>query len=101
MQGEQFKQALMTSMHGYGMDLNRETIQGLVDYYTLLTRWNERLHLVAPCSPDEFASRHVLESLLLLRFLPTGSSITDVGSGAGLPIIPCIIARPDLSAILI
>ena len=101
MQDEQFKQALTTNMHGYGIDLSRETIQLLVDYYTLLTRWNERLHLVAPCGPAEFATRHVLESLLLLRFLPTGSTVADIGSGAGLPIIPCLIARPDLSAVLI
>ena len=63
---ERFKETLATSMHGYGIDLSSATIKALVDYYTLLTRWNERLHLVAPCSPDEFATRHVLESLLLL-----------------------------------
>ena len=30
-----------------------------------------------------------------------GAKIADIGSGAGLPIIPCLIARPDLEATLI
>ena len=101
MTSDRFKQTLTTSMRDYGIALSTETVQGLVDYYVLLTRWNERLHLVAPCGPEEFATRHVLESLLLLRFLPTGASVVDIGSGAGLPIIPCLIARSDLFATLI
>jgi len=63
--------------------------------------WNPRAHLVAPCSPSEFATRHVLESLLLLAHLPPKARVADVGSGAGLPIIPVLIARPDVRAILI
>jgi 16S rRNA (guanine527-N7)-methyltransferase len=43
----------------------------------------------------------VLESLLLLEHLPHGAKIADIGSGAGLPTIPCLIARPDLDATLI
>ncbi|HEX2272073.1 MAG TPA: 16S rRNA (guanine(527)-N(7))-methyltransferase RsmG [Pyrinomonadaceae bacterium] len=72
-----------------------------VTYYSLLLRWNPRLHLVAPCSPEEFATRHVLESLMLLKHLPPDATVADIGSGAGLPIIPCLIARPDLKATLI
>ncbi len=71
------------------------------EFYSLLTHWNERLHLVAPCSPEEFATRHVLESLMLLKHLPQNAKIADIGSGAGLPIIPCLLARPDLSATLV
>ena len=88
-------------MGSYDLDLPGETLAQLGDYYSLLTRWNDRLHLVAPCSPEEFATRHVLESLLLLKHLPQHAKIADVGSGAGLPIIPCLIARADLEATLI
>ncbi len=73
----------------------------LGEYYSLLTRWNDRLHLVAPCSPEEFATRHVLESLLLLKHLPHEAKIADIGSGGGLPIIPCLIARADLEVTMI
>jgi len=96
-----FEQFLVSKMGAFDLDLPADTITRLGEYYSLLTRWNDRLHLVAPCSPEEFATRHVLESLLLLKHLPDGAKIADIGSGAGLPIIPCLIARPDLQATLI
>ena len=88
-------------MGSFKLDLSAETVTRLGEYYSLLTRWNDRLHLVAPCEPEEFAVRHVLESLMLLRYLPCQARVGDIGSGGGLPIIPCLIARPDLEATLI
>lgn len=88
-------------MGSFNLDLPAETVTQLGEYYSLLTRWNERLHLVAPCSPEEFAVRHLLESLLPLKHLPLNAHVADIGSGGGLPIIPCLIARPDLQATLI
>jgi 16S rRNA (guanine527-N7)-methyltransferase len=96
-----FVEALELNMSSYEVQLGAETLAGLAQYYALLIRWNQRLHLVAPCSPEEFATRHILESLLLLDHLPYSTRVADIGSGAGLPIIPCLIARPDLNATLI
>jgi 16S rRNA (guanine527-N7)-methyltransferase len=96
-----FEQSLISHMGEFALDLPAETVTRLGEYYSLLTRWNDRLHLVAPCSPEKFATRHVLESLLLLRHLPNKAKIADIGSGAGLPIVPCLIARDDLQATLI
>jgi 16S rRNA (guanine527-N7)-methyltransferase len=96
-----FQAALSANAAAFDVELSPETQSKFTDYYDLLTRWNARLHLVAPCSPEEFATRHVLESLLLLKHLPPNAKIADIGSGAGLPIIPCLIARPDLQATLI
>ena len=98
---KEFKDALASEAVLYQARLGVETIERLSKYYDLLSTWNARLHLVAPCSPREFAIRHVLESLMLLPHLAQGASVADVGSGAGLPIIPCLIARPDITATLI
>ena len=98
---DRFGQALVANMGSFDLDLSSETITRLGEFYSLLSRWNDRLHLVAPCSPEEFATRHILESLMLLKHLPHDAKIADIGSGAGLPIIPCLLARPDLSALLI
>jgi len=62
---------------------------------------NPLLHLVGPCSPEEFAIRHILESLTLLEYLPEGAKFADVGAGAGLPSIPCLLVREDLYSVLI
>lgn len=98
---ERFEKSLVENMGAYGVALSPETVTQLAAFYSLLIRWNERLHLVAPCAPEEFATRHVLESLMLLEHLPQNAKIADVGSGGGLPIVPCLIARPDLQATLI
>src|SRR5687768_17915958 len=96
-----FHQALQSNQSVFDVGLGSEALSSLSAYYSLIVHWNERLHLVAPCSPEEFATRHVLESLVLLKHLPHGAKIADIGSGAGLPIVPCLIVRPDLEVTLI
>lgn len=96
-----FTEALAENQNLFGLDLESETIQRLAAYYEIIQTHNSLLHLVAPCSPETFATRHVLESLSLLKHLPAGARFADVGTGAGLPGIPCLIARADLNAVLI
>lgn len=96
-----FARALSANESAYDVELSAAAMAKLEKFYSVLIHWNERLHLVAPCSPEEFATRHVLESLLLVKHLPANTKIADIGSGGGLPIIPCLIARPDLDATLI
>lgn len=98
---EQFANALRLAAPEFGIELDDDQIRKLTEYYGLLVKWNPRLHLVAPCSPDEFATRHVLESLMLLRHLPANANVVDIGSGGGLPMIPCLVVREDLHATLI
>jgi len=97
----EFVEALKRRAPEFGIELSPEQSRQLANYYDLVGKWNPRLHLVGPCSPDEFASRHVLESLTLLKHLPSNSSIIDVGSGAGLPAVPCLLVRRDLRGTLI
>jgi 16S rRNA (guanine527-N7)-methyltransferase len=96
-----FRQTLENEAPSYGVELTGSALDRLVKYYELLNIWNARLHLVAPSPPKNFANRHVLESLLLLEYLPEGARIADIGSGAGLPVLPCLIARPDVYGFLI
>ena len=96
----EFAAALRANASDYRTVLSEQDLERLSEYYELVNRWNPRLHLVAPCSPEEFANRHVLESLLLLSFLPERATVADIGSGAGLPIIPVLAMRPNVRATL-
>lgn len=98
---DEFDKALRERAALYGAGLGASERERLGEYFALVSKWNPRLHLFAPCSPTEFAARHVLESLLALPHLPTGARVVDVGSGAGLPVIPCLVARPDSKATLV
>ena len=98
---QDFRRALKLNSSLFEVELEPEHVDRLTEYYELLLKWNPRLHLVAPCSPEEFAVRHILESLFLLKHLPQASSVADVGTGAGLPAIPCLLVREDLHGVLI
>ena len=98
---ERFREVLHDKSADFGVQLTDSDIERLSDYYALLLKWNPRLHLVAPCSPEKFATRHILESLLLIHHLSLNARVADIGSGAGLPLIPCLLVRRDLGATLI
>lgn len=96
-----FKSALESEASAFNVQLSDDALDRLSQYFKLVNKWNLLLHLVAPCSPETFATRHVLESLTLLGHLPTDAQVADIGSGAGLPIVPCLIVRPDIRATMI
>ncbi len=98
---QNFINVLEANQKSFDLLLSAEKLGELADYYELVQKHNEILHLVAPCLPEEFAVRHILESLTLLEFLPKNKSFADIGTGAGLPSVPCLIARKDLRGFLI
>lgn len=98
---DRFTDVLLEHASRFDVQLDAFTVTRLREYYELVLAWNGRLHLVAPCSSEEFATRHVLESLLAPRFMKSGARFIDVGSGGGLPALPCLIVRSDLNATLI
>ena len=72
-------------------------------YYALLVDWNGRMNLTAITDPVEVAQKHFADSLLPLAFgmIPEGARCIDVGTGAGFPGVPLLIARPDLDMTLL
>jgi 16S rRNA (guanine(527)-N(7))-methyltransferase RsmG len=93
--------AIETHQAAFGLDVPDETLSLFERYYALLLEHNPILHLIGPMTAEEFAIRHILESLTLLRHLPETTRFADVGSGGGIPAVPCLIARDDLQAVLI
>jgi 16S rRNA (guanine527-N7)-methyltransferase len=67
-------------------------------YVDLLMEWNQRTNLTAHRTPQDMVIHHFVDSLMLLSVadLPQGTSMVDVGSGAGFPGLPIRIARPDI-----
>ncbi len=85
----------------FDLEISSEKISLLADYYEFVMENNEFLHLVAPSTPENFAVRHILESLYAAKFLKQNSNFADIGTGAGLPSVPCLIFRDDLRGVLI
>ena len=57
--------------------------------------------LIGPQEGDRIWERHIFNSLPVISLIGQGSSLIDIGSGAGLPGIPIALARPDLKVTLI
>jgi 16S rRNA (guanine527-N7)-methyltransferase len=98
---ESFIESIKKHQAEFGLTLPDPKIEILADFYELIQEHNEILHLVAPASTEEFVIRHILESLTLLEFLPEHATFADIGTGAGLPSVPCLIVREDLRGFLI
>jgi 16S rRNA (guanine527-N7)-methyltransferase len=97
----QFIRALESNQEAFGISLSTDKVFNLTKYYELICQHNDILHLVAPAPPETFAVRHVLESLFAEKFLPKNARLADIGAGAGLPSVPCLIVRKDLRGFLI
>ncbi len=78
-----------------------ETLHRLVRYAELLERWSGRHNLVRYGSRRELVERHILDSLAAAPFLAENGRLLDVGSGAGLPGVPLLAARPAWSGVLL
>ena len=56
-QTNKFRETLAAEASAYDVTLTLEAIAGLSRYYELLSLWNSRIHLVAPCSADRGSRR--------------------------------------------
>ena len=72
--------------------------QKLLDYVTLLGKWNAVYNLTAIRDPRQMLIQHILDSLAIIPFITRRTepqSALDVGSGGGLPGIVMAIVLPD------
>lgn len=94
------QEKLTQGLLALGLDLTPATQQKLIDYLKLLAKWNKVHNLTAVRDIEEMVTLHLLDSLVVLPHIKSGS-LLDVGSGAGLPGIPLALVRPDLDITLL
>ena len=70
-------------------------------YAEFLTTAGIERGLIGPREGERIWERHIFNCLPVTQLLPQGSSLFDIGSGAGLPGIVIALARPDLKVTLI
>ena len=96
-------EALAAGIAALGLDLDSTTQTKLLDYLTLLEKWNRTHNLTSIRGAERMVSHHLLDSLAVLPHLSlrAGGRLLDVGSGGGLPGIPLAIARHEWQVTLL
>lgn len=89
-------QELQTGLEVLGLSLNPEGMQRLQKYAELIHKWNRVYNLTAVRSFEGIISRHILDSLTIVKYIENNTRVIDIGSGAGLPGIPLAILRDDI-----
>ncbi len=83
-------------------NVDPEWIEPLAAYVDLLERWNATHNLVSVRSREELVVRHIIESLQGAPHLAGATGVlADVGSGAGFPGVPLLIAKPGWHGVLV
>jgi 16S rRNA (guanine527-N7)-methyltransferase len=76
-------------------------LAGAEQFAELLERHGVERGLIGPREVERIWERHLLNSAVIGERIPAGTSVVDVGSGAGLPGVPLALARPDLHITLL
>lgn len=97
------KELLISGAAEYGVTLSDEAVERFDIYARLLVERNKVMNLTAITESDEIVKKHFVDSLSLLSVvdIPENAKVIDVGTGAGFPGIPLMIARPDLKMTLL
>lgn len=75
---------------------------GLAEQFaTLLSTVGVERGLIGPREAPRLWDRHLLNCAMLAEAIPSGATVADLGSGAGLPGLVLAIVRPDLHLTLV
>lgn len=85
----------------FGLNPSAETGEKFEKYEHLLVETNKQFNLTAILETDEINIKHFVDSISCQSLIPLGSSVIDVGTGAGFPGLPLKIVRDDIKLTLI
>lgn len=83
------------------ISLNINDYEKLYIYMKEIIEWNEKINVTAITDEEEFLVKHLIDSLTINRFVGSGKTLIDIGTGAGFPGIPIKIANPEMEVTLI
>jgi len=82
-----------------GLTISASEIEAFERYAAELKKWNIKVNLTAITKDREIAIKHFIDSLRLAPYLSADDRLLDIGSGAGFPVIPLKIIRPDIAMV--
>ena len=98
-----FKKILKKEADKSLIKLNEYQIKQLDEFRNHLISWNKRVNLTRITEPEDFAKRHVIDSLIVAKNIQInpGARVIDVGTGPGIPGLILKIYRQDINLTLL
>jgi len=90
------KELFINSLKPFNITLTDEKIEMFDKYASLLIEWNSKFNLTAIKDPDGIVVKHFVDSLAVLSENKLEGTLIDVGTGAGFPGLPLLIANDNL-----
>ena len=95
-----FFQELKTGSQALGLALSDDSLNLLLKYQDALVLWNKAYNLTAIRDPKEMLVKHLLDSLSILKDLPSGR-LLDIGTGGGMPGMIIALCQPERQCVLL
>ena len=82
-----FVESLRVQAEKHQISLTEDNIRQFEYFKTQLLEWNKKTNLTNIIDPEDFATKHIIDSLMLCKLgdIKEGARLIDVGTGPGIP----------------
>lgn len=96
------KELLKLCAKEFDVEISDDTAEKFDRYAYELVKYNEKVNLTAITDPDDIVVKHFADSLAFFKYsgIKKGDSFVDVGTGAGFPGVPVLIAGDNIDVTL-
>jgi 16S rRNA (guanine527-N7)-methyltransferase len=95
------KSIIETEAKSQALDMSGENINQLVKLGESFLVVNKQINLSAIRDEQGVAIKHVIDSLMLNKFVKLSGTVVDVGTGGGFPALPLAITNPKAEFVLV
>lgn len=101
MRDEPSPETLLAFLQTYDISFSYEQAELCFEHIRLMLEWNPKINLTRITDFEEIMVKHLLDSLLPGRRLPSSGNVLDIGTGAGFPGVPLKVLHPELDVSLL
>ncbi len=101
MENRDLLEQLLEGGRKLGLALEKDDCAQLLRLQDELLRWNRKVNLTSIVEPNQVVEKHLLDSLMAVRFTPVQGRLLDLGAGAGFPSLPVAVVRRELEILAV